>query len=223
MINSKSRNNEIKSGSDVARYFIYFSRLKTKPNANLNIVNISGKSLYKRFQDECDAAYKIIKKYGLNGVAFLKYFVDKFGTDESCLLKLKEHYSYVWYAEHIKIQEQHEKIYGYYMKSVNNIVDECIKRNFRSTKEYIKMLVTENKLGEAFISGQISQYYLASIVNFPKILKKMDELNQDTLRTIAERREKLNSDLQDAFMAIRSQKVSTISFTDKALFQRLGI
>lgn len=224
MISSLSKNEKpIRSGRDIARYFIYFSKFKTATIKNINIVNISGIGLYRKYSEILDRSYAVLDKYEIDAVKFVKYFVDKFGTNEANIEKLKEVYPYTWYAEDLQIKAKYQKVYDSLMKSVDNVVNECVKGNYSSATEYLRYLIENNKLAGKYISGELSQYYLAGIKNLRKLVSKMDTINRDTLMEIVENQDKIVSDMQDAFTYFRRSRISIISYTNDKLFKQLGI
>ena len=80
----------------------------------------------------------------------------------------------------------------------------------------------ENKLAEKYISGKISQYYLAGIKNLPQIVRKMDEISRNTLSEVVSQQDKLVSDMQDAFTHFKMSRISIISYTNDKLHERLS-
>ena len=214
----------IKNGRDVARYLIYFSKSNDKRlTKEVNIVNISGLTLYRKHKETLDRLYSVQEKYGLDLVRYSKFFVSKFKFSDENIERMAEPQYIKWYAEMLKTNAKHQKIYSYVMKSVDNIVKDCMKLHYSSTKEYLRHLITDNLLAQKVMSGQISTYYLAGIKNLKKIVKNMDSLNKDTLNETVENQESILSELQDAFLYMRRQRVSIISFTDEKLLEQLSL
>lgn len=215
---------EIKTGQDVARYLIYFSKLNSSAiGKEINIVNIPGTTLYRKHKDVCDKSLLLQTKYNIDLIRYIKFFISKFRLTDANVERLLETQNIVWYANDIQINAKHERVYSYVLKSVDNIVDDCIKRNYSSTKEYLKYLIENNKLAEKYLSGEISQYYLAGIKNIRKLVRKMDTINQDSLHEVVEQQDKLLSDMQDAFMYLKNTRISIISFTNEKLNERLAV
>lgn len=216
---------KIENGRDIAKYLIYFSKLKN-PRLNheaIKLVNISGIACYRKHKKNLDRLYLAYEKYGFDIVKYLKFFVSRFNFTDENISKIVNAQYLLWYAENEKAIARNKKIYSYVMKSVDNIVEECVENGYSDTKEYLKNLIKTNKLGEKYLSGKISQYYLAGIKNIRKIISTMDEMNQDTLSDIVKNKEKIESDLQDAFTMLKSSRISIISFTNEQLCRRLGI
>ena len=205
----------------LARLYTYFNYQKKAKDYAVNFVNVSGKTTYSKWRKSFDLLSKITEKYGIDGKDYLRYLVYDQGLNfynASEILNINNIRSY---AEHMKIIEQYGKIHSYFLKSANYIVDECLRKKYDSCKEFLKRQILHNTLAEKMLSGKISIYYLASIKNIKDIVSKMDPISRDTFSTLVERADKLNSDVQDAFMKITSQKVNPIKFTDELLFKKM--
>ena len=214
----------IKSGQDIAKYLVYFHKSADKRRTReINIANVSGAVLYKKHKKVLDKLFTIQEKYGLDLVRYSKFFINRFNYTDENIEKITDPQYIMWYAEMLKTNAKHQKIYGYVMKSVENIVNDCVDLHYSSVKEYFRHLVTENKLAQKYVSGKISGYYLVGIKNLKKIVKKMDSLSQDTLREIVENQESILSEVQDAFLYVRRIRVSIISFTNEKLYDKLGL
>ena len=221
-LNIKKR--EIKTGQDVARYLVYFSKLNSASiGKEINIVNISGTTMYRKHKVTCDKALVLQSKYGIDLIQYVKFFLSKYRLTDENVEKLLETKNILWYASDIQIKAKHERVYGYVLKSVDNIVNDCIKNDYVSTKEYLKHLIESNKLAAKYLSGEISQYYIAGIKNIGKLVRKMDCVSRDTLNTIVEQQAQLLSDMRDAFVYLKNMPISIISFTDEKLKERLAV
>lgn len=214
---------KIETGQDVARYLVYFSKLNSAPLGNeINIVNISGLGLYRKHKSTCNKALMLQKKYGIDLIRYIKFFVSKYRLNDKNVERLVDSQNIVWYASDIQIKVKHERVYAYVLKSVNNIVDECVKNGYTSTKECLKYLIESNKLAAKYLSGEISQYYIAGIKNIGKLVRKMDKISQDSLHEVVEQQNKLLSDMQDAFTYLKNIRISIVSFTNDKLNERLN-
>lgn len=213
---------ESKNPEDIAKYFKFLT-MRKRPNGHMvNIAFVSGKKVYKNWKKYFDLLAKLSKKYDFSWQDFLYWAVilKNFKTRE--IPKIVTTNTLVAYANEKSIKLQHEKIYSYFMKSVDYIVDQCIQNNYSSGKEFLRYLIQSNKLAEKVFTGKISVYYLAAIKNIREIILSMDNISQDTLREVLVRTDKLRSDIQDAFVYKTSQKVYPIDFTDKKLFAKLS-
>lgn len=214
----------IKKGQDIAKYLVYFHKSADRRRTiEINIANISGALLYRKHKKVLDKLLTIQEKYGLDLVRYSKFFVDRFKFSDENIEKMSDPKYILWYADLLKTNAKHQKVYGYVMKSVENIVDECIELHYSSVKEYFRHLIIENKLAQKYVSGKISGYYLAGIKNLRKIVKKMDSLSQDTLQELVDNQESILSEVQDAFLYMRRIRISIISFTNEKLYDKLGL
>ncbi len=220
-----NNNFSIKCGRDIARYLEYFSKMNRNKNftmREINIVNISGISLYRKHKKICDKAYEIQEKYNIDFVKYIKFFISKFKLTDSNVKKLLDINIIKLFANEEYIKAKYNKVYNYIQKSVDNIVKECIENNYSSVKEYLKYIIQENKLADKYISGTISQYYLAGIRNFKKIVQKMNNINQETFEDIINNQDKLMSDMQDAFTYLKGCRINVITYTNNRLIECLS-
>lgn len=214
----------VKNGKDVARYLIYFSKSKDKTRPyEVNIANISGTSLYKKHKKVLDKLFFIQEKYGIDLVRYAKFFVDRFNFTDENVEKISDPQYILWYAEMLNTNAKRNRIYQHVMKSVENVVNECVEHRFSSVKEYFRHAIENKLLASKFLSGKISRYYLAGIRNLKEIVEKMDPISKDTLKEIVDSQESLLSDVQDAFFYMRRIKVSIISLTNEMLYKKLGL
>ena len=212
----------IKCGQDIAKYLVYFAKLKNhRVTKEINIVNISGTTLYRKHKRALDKLYKVQEKYQIDLVRYIKFFLEKYNYTDDNIDKIAEVRNLMWYAEELSIRSKHDKVYGYVLKSVKNAVDDCIKLGFQSTRSYLRYLIENNMLAEKYLSGELSQYYIAGIRNLKKIVWKMDRMNQETLKEIVDNQDKIISDTQDAFVSLKNIRISIIKFTDDKLLEQL--
>ena len=209
-------------GQMLARYFTYFTYQKKAKNYQISFANITGKKTFAQWEKYFNVLSKICKKYNIDPKEYVYNAVMQQGYTYQDIPKLLDPISFQRYAEQIKINEQYQKIYSYFQKSANYIVDECLKNSYGSCKEFLKRQILHNTLAEKMLAGKISIYYLATIKNIREIVSKMDPISRDTFETLVERADKLNSDVQDAFLRICSRKVNPIQFTDDLLFKRMS-
>lgn len=207
----------LSSPLDVARFFVYVSSYKNK-GKTVNFKNIQAKTFYTKANKIFDKFFDEFTKRKLDMKKYIYFFINSLGKTRkdvpqdflSCATLSR-------YVEDLKIEEQYEKIFKYFMKSVENIAHDCLENDYDDAGQYLSSLIFNNKLGEQYISGKISQYYLATIKNIGKLISSMDSINRDELKTITERSEKLCNDTQNAFLYLKSQKINPITITNKAI------
>lgn len=209
---------KITCSRDVARYFLFLKRERNLNFGEIKFKNISAKSLYFKNKDIFDRFFEIAVKYKIDIKSYLSFYVLKLNKAESSIpFDFLNVNTLNLYCENKKISEQYEKIYSYFNKSVDNIVNVCKEKNYQNVKEYLKRLILDNKLGELVISGKISIYYLATIPNIRQLIMKMDQINRDELKIILDRKDELNKSVQDAFLHMKSQYVNPISYANERL------
>lgn len=216
---------EITSPELLARYFIFIERNFRSESETLTFPNTlaPGRTLYRKYRVQFDLLYSFRDKYNLNLIKYIKFFICHLKKSRNCIEDDLINLNIIkLYADYLKINEHHKTVFKWFMKSVNNIIEECISLDLPSVTEYFRYLIINNLLAEKILSGKISYYYLAGINNLEKIVKKVDSINRAELLKICEKRDILNSELQDAFLFIRSQRISPIQYTNKLLIERLN-
>lgn len=204
----------------LARLFTYFIYQRRAKDYVINFANVSGKTTFNKWRKKFTTLSKICEKYGIDSREYLRFLVFNRGFGFYDVPKILDIGSFQLYAENAKIMEQHTKVYGWFMKSANYIVDECLKNNYGSCKEFLKRQILHNTLAEKMVSGKISIYYLSTIKNIREIVSKMDRISRDTFSSLVEMADKYCSDVQDAFMVLTSRKVNPMKFTDELLYKR---
>ena len=211
-------NIEIKSGRDVARYFLFLEREKDLNFGNVLFKNISAKRLYSDHSKIFEKFFNVSEKYKIDRKKYISFFtLHLHKTEKSIDSEFLNVNTLNQYCDYLKINQQYNKIYKYFNRSIKNIVNECKELGISDVRQYIKLLVVKNKLAEKFISGIISQYFIASIGNIDKLVGKMNEMNQLTLKKVLDRREKLSKDLQDAFFHFKQKQVNVIEYANQQL------
>ena len=105
------------------------------------------------------------------------------------------------------------------MKTVDNIVADCLKLHYNSTADYIRHLISSRKLAAYYVAGKISGYFLAAIPNFKKVIDKLDSISKDELSELYDRYDKYHSDINAAFIKVKNIKVNPLKFADDAIFE----
>lgn len=218
-----TQNNQM-TGIQAAIYFKFFSQNNNPYIVHKQPLNrISATTLYKKNKDIFDKLVVIFQKFNIDIVKYLSFFTQQYGKSEKDVKDLLVNNTTISkYLEYLQIKDQYHKIYIYFMKSVNNIIDDCIKLNFQSTKEYIRYLIKHNQLVNQYVSGRISCYYLCAIHNFKKIIPKLDIISQNEFSKILLRYDKYYADVQEAFKLYKSQRINPIQFTDELLWKKIN-
>ena len=118
---------------------------------------------------------------------------------------------FIWGLE---IVEQKKKVYKWFLKSAENIAQDCIDSGFTSSKDYLRDLISSKRLANYYLTGKISKYWLSGIPTFKKIITKLDQLSQDEFHEIYERFDLYNTEINEAFLQEKQCKVNPIRYTD---------
>jgi hypothetical protein len=84
-------------------------------------------------------------------------------------------------------------------------------------KEYLKKLISEKRLAIEYMCGNISTHFLASINGIKNIFKYLDNNSKDELSIIYTSNEKLNGDIQEAFLKYKSHRVTPLKFIENII------
>lgn len=211
------------TGLEAATWFKYFhlwNIQKVRPSIQLN--RIAAKGLYNQHKKQFDKLVQVFEKYNLDLIKYLKFYALTLGHNTYDLkTTLTSAAVFSKFVEHIQIEQQYTKIYNWYMKTVENIAEDCKRLNIQSTTEYVRYLISNKKLVNYYVCGKISQYWLASIPNFKKIIEKLDNISKDEFSIIYHRFDKLQSDVYEALKKHMTTRRSTIQITDDAILRKL--
>ena len=214
---------ELASPQDVARFFVYMEKLKTsKGRPSVRYKNISAKTVYAKNKTVFDKLFDVSGKYRIDMKRYIGFFVFELGkTREDLLQEFLSKETLSKYSMCLKIIANQRKIYGFLMKSAMNIARECEALGLDDCRKYIKRLVEENMLGEKLLSGEISQYYLASIRNIDKLVGKMrGGPERDELDRLVARKDKLALDAKTAFENSTKENFKPLALANKLLMSR---
>lgn len=104
------------------------------------------------------------------------------------------------------------------MKTVDNIVADCLEHNFNTVADYFIYLVNNKKLAAYYVSGKLSDYYLASIPTFKKIVDKLDAFSKADFKELYSRFELYSTAINEAFLQEKNIKINPIKFTNDKIF-----
>ena len=217
----QNSNETILDGLTAATYYKYFAQdNNSRIVKKMPFERISAKTFYAKNKYVFDKAVETYQKYIIDYFKFLIYECKKTEFDAQEVVLSKVYFSK--FVDYLKVNSQYSKIYKWFLKSVNNIVNDCIKLGFTSTKEYMQYLILNRLLVAKYLSGEISIYYLSAIQNFKKIIPKLDNISQAEFSKILNRYDKYNLDIQETFKKYKSCRINPIQFTDKLLWKKLN-
>ena len=207
-------------GEYVAKVFKYYRRLQNPYVSHaVPIKLISGKSLYNKHKKAFDCFAQLAAKNKFDVERYIKYCV-KCGINEeiveTCLTSTTMISKYM---NHVMTYEKRKKIYSWFIKSAKNIAQMALSKGCISTKDFIKELILNHKIGEYVISGKISIYFLAGIPNFWKVVEKLDYFSRQELQPLEKHFDIYHSDVNKAFMQVKNCMVNPIDFTDRLMMK----
>lgn len=209
-----------KNGYDVAVVFKYYLQFTNKKIVNIMPVQrIQAKMFYKNNKNIFDKCYSIFTKYNINIDSYIDYFIN---VEKKSNYHLQTDFLNMFtinnFVDYLKINEHDKKIYSYFQKSVKNIAKLAIKNNFLSTKDFLKHIIYNKLIGQYYMSGIISKYYLTAIPNMKLIIPKLDQFSQNELLDVYNKFESYNTEITKVFLKMKNQKVNPIKLTDKLIF-----
>jgi hypothetical protein len=193
-----------------------FYRQQTNPYIefpiSFNKLKIS--TFYKTNKKVFNKLYFISNKYHINMQNYIYFCIfDLHISNPKDLLNIN---FFRLYANKLKVEKQYKKIYLNFLKTANYIADICLSNNI-TPKEYIKKIIQEKRIGFEYMSGKLSTHFLASIKGIKNIFKFLDNNTKLEMSIIYDATEKLNGDIQEAFMKYKSHRVSPLKFTEQMI------
>lgn len=183
---------------------------------------VSGKKLYKANKDAFDKFAADAKRCGFDIKDYFRFCVIDRGMKETSIEScLKSTTMIDEYCMHVKKQKKLADIYKWFMTSVKNITDECIKTQTYTTKDFLRELVDKGKVGTYVAAGKISVYWLAAIPSFSKVIDHLDYFSQQELCLLKEHFDIYHSEVNEAFLAKKHKMVNPIELTDLAILKTL--
>lgn len=213
----------ISDGEKAAKIFKYYRGWQNPYKTTITPLKlVSGKRLYKEHKEDLDRFAALAKKNNFDIDSYFKFCVIDCGIKESCIDACLSSTTMInEFCNHVKKQKKLEDIYKWFMMSVKSIVDECIKTQTYTTKDYLRHLIDSNKIGPYVAAGKISVYYLAAIPSFNKIISKLDYFSRLELQLLEDHFEIYHSEVNEAFLAKRKKMVNPIELTDLAILKTL--
>ena len=190
---------------------------------NVSLKRIGAKSVYLRHKKVFDRLAAISLKKDLPIADYISFFAKDFdgGSSEGFLDKnLVSTDAFSAFADYLQKKDKQKKIYKWFMKSVKNIVEECIENDWFTTKDFLRNLIDQKKLGSWYAAGKISKYYLAAIPNFWKIVPHLDHFSKLELKQVADRYDIYNREINETFLKLKNFKVNPIRMTDTLIYEK---
>ena len=196
-----------------------FHKQKTNPYITypISLEKIKYDSFLKTNKKYFNKLSELITKYKMDSDNFIQHCI--FEMRVSSPKEILNIQNFINYANKLKVEKQYKKIYDNFIKSCNYIADNCIKEKL-TPKEYLKKLISEKRLAIEYMCGNISTHFLASINGIKNIFKYLDNNSKDELSIIYTSTEKLNGDIQEAFLKYKKHKVAPLKFIENIIYQK---
>ena len=212
------------TGEGLARLFKYY-RLKKDPSRNQNraitLGRVSAKAFYDEHRKAFDMTSNFFTSHRIDARPYIRFFVfDLAKTGRDIDTELYSRHSLSEYASKLQVAEKREKIYKWFMKSVDNIVDICIKNDYMSSKDCILALIRKNRLAQEYVSGRISKYFFAAMPNFRNIISKLDHFAKAEFSELYDKFDIYNTEINSAFLKYRNRVVNPLEVADCELIRR---
>lgn len=208
----------------LAKHYKFLRQFKLSYVINAQpLEKIHCKCIYATYKKQFDALNSLFSKYNLDPVKYIEFFVNvlnKVDSDiKTDLLNIKTINDYIEYLQSV---QKKKLIYQYILKTVGNIADECISKNFSGAMQFLKDAISSKKLGEYIISGKISKYFLATIPKFDKIISKLDYFSRCELSDLEELYAVYNTDANEAGLLCANCKIHPYELVDDFIFMKKG-
>ena len=216
----QAENSTFVDGATIAKHTKYLLQLANPYVVyKLPFERVQSKSIYLAHKKRFDALAQICSKYKIDPIAYVNYFINVLHRWEKDIdNELLSVQTFKAYGTHVQILNKHNKTYKLFMDTVRLIVADCIKFNYNSVLDYLRMLISSKKLAAYYVAGKISTYYLAAIPNFKKVIDKLDSISRDEFKELYDRYDKYHTDINEAFLHVKNIKVNPIKLTDEAIF-----
>lgn len=187
----------------------------------LRLERVTAKGIYASHKDVFDRLAKVFNDNNVSPIEYLKFFaVEWCGSEDKLDTELLDPKVIQAFETFKKATAKKHQIYSWFMKSVDNIANECVERGWFTTKDFIRHLINEKKLAGWYVSGKISKYYLAAIPNFWKIVPKLDYFSKIELQQVADRYDMYHSEVNEAFLKLKKFKINPIALTDAIIYEK---
>ena len=180
-------------------------------------------SFYSKHEDMFNKAAELFRKHNVDAQAYAKWLVFKNGINESNIDNFMSKLMLSRYAEHLEIKQKRAKIYKQFIQTVDNIVEDCLNNGFNTVADYFIWLIDSKKLSAYYVSGKLSDYYLASIPTFKKIINKLDDFQKVDFKELYDRFESYNIAATEAILQEKNIKINPIKFTNDKIFDAKNV
>lgn len=187
----------------------------------LPLERITAKRIYQDHKKAFDLLSKTFSDNSLSPLEYIRFFaIEHGGAEEKIDSEIADPKTLIAFETYQQSLAKKKQIYLWFMKSVNNIAEECAKNGWFTTKDFIRHLIDKKKLAGWYASGKISKYYLAAIPNFWKIVPKLDHFSRIELQPVADRYDMYNTEVNEAFLKLKKFKINPVALTDAMIYEK---
>lgn len=198
------------------KYKLQYKNIKIE-NA-IPLPMIKAKAFQQKYHAQINKLIKIVQSFeNFDVYKYLSFFVDNIYKNDCDIKTLVSTYNFTQYKNYLEYLEKQERIYGYFMKSVNNIVNDCKQLQIFSAKDYLRYLIQNKKLSQYYVSGRISCYFFAAIPKFKMLIDKLDPLTRSDFRELYNMYEMYNAEIVKVFLKKTNKKINPLAIVNQAL------
>lgn len=215
--------NLIQTGEHAAVYFKYFLQFVQADKIYKPVPpkRIRATQLYRKNPDIWNKLVSVFNKHHLNISNYLKFLTDELKF--TCKTPIEAFISADTlrrYQNYIEFSRKRKYAFDQFQKTVDWLSDFCISENISSAVECLRILIQTKRLATFYVCGSISRYYLSSIVNFDKIISKLDSISKASLADIKSKYEIYNTEINKAYLHYKNQKVNPFKILDNAICKK---
>lgn len=203
----------------IAQFLKYKLQYKNAKIENaIPLPMIKAKAFQQKYHAQINKLIKIVQSFeNFDVYKYLSFFVDNIYKNDCDIKTLVSTYNFTQYKNYLEYLEKQERIYGYFMKSVNNIVNDCKQLQIFSAKDYLRYLIQNKKLSQYYVSGRISCYFFAAIPKFKMLIDKLDPLTRSDFSELYNMYEMYNAEIVKVFLKKTNKKINPLAIVNQAL------
>ena len=203
----------------IAQFLKYKLQYKNSKIENaIPLPMIKAKAFQQKYHAQINKLIKIVQSFeNFDVYKYLSFFVDNIYKNDCDIKTLVSTYNFTQYKNYLEYLEKQERIYGYFMKSVNNIVNDCKQLQIFSAKDYLRYLIQNKKLSQYYVSGRISCYFFAAIPKFKMLIDKLDPLTRSDFSELYNMYEMYNAEIVKVFLKKTNKKINPLAIVNQAL------
>lgn len=203
----------------IAQFLKYKLQYKNAKIENaIPLPMIKAKAFQQKYHTQINKLIKIVQNFeNFDVYKYLSFFVDNIYKNDCDIKTLVSTYNFTQYKNYLEYLEKQERIYGYFMKSVNNIVNDCKQLQIFSAKDYLRYLIQNKKLSQYYVSGRISCYFFAAIPKFKMLIDKLDPLTRSDFSELYNMYEMYNAEIVKVFLKKTNKKINPLAIVNQAL------